>query len=203
MTNDTGRSTGISDVATLKAFAHPLRVRLYYALRNARAASVSQLADGVGAPVAQVSYHLHQLHQHGFIDQAPEYARDGRERWWRLSDRRLGWEASGLIDEPEAAAVAAVVKGSALTEQFRLIERFQGEERDWDMSWQDAAFMADGTLDLTCEDLARLHAELMSVIERYAALGSRWRRSHGSPPAGVETVMYVLHGFPIRRSGRS
>ncbi|MDH2427975.1 helix-turn-helix domain-containing protein [Sphaerisporangium sp. TRM90804] len=193
------------DVAALKAFAHPLRIRLYYALRNARAASVSYLANSVEAPVAQVSYHLHQLNQHGFIEQAPQYARDGRERWWQLSEKRLGWDDSSLLDEPEAAAVAATVKGSALTEQFRIIRDFHAEDdREWDPAWLDAAFMTDGIIDLTHDELSRMNAELMSVVDRYAALGAKWRQtSRTATRPGAERVMYVLHGFPVRRTWKT
>ncbi|MFC6086849.1 helix-turn-helix domain-containing protein [Sphaerisporangium aureirubrum] len=190
----TGRN---DDVTVLKAFAHPMRVRLYYSLRNAGAASVSQLAGAVGSPIAQVSYHLHQLHQFGFIEEVPQYARDRRERWWQLSGKRVGWDAASLLDEPEAAAVAAMVKGSAVREQYRLIERFQEQEKDWDPGWLDAAFMSDGTIDLTCEELARMHAELKAVIERYAMAGARRRQARQTPPPGAERVMYILHGFPI------
>ena len=190
-------------MAALKAFAHPLRIRLYYSLRNARAASVSYLANAVEAPVAQVSYHLHQLNKHGFIEEAPQYARDGRERWWQLSSQRLRWDASDVIGQPEVAAVAAMIKDGAIGEQVRLIERFHAEEEKWDMEWLDAAFMADGTIDLTCDELTRMHGELMAVVDRYVALGSRWRQTRTSPPPGVERVMYVLHGFPIHREGKS
>ncbi|GAA1276945.1 helix-turn-helix domain-containing protein [Sphaerisporangium rubeum] len=191
-------SKGSDGVSVLKAFAHPMRVRLYYSLRNAGAASVSQLAASVSSPIAQVSYHLHQLHQYGFIEEVPQYARDRRERWWQLSGKRVGWDASTVLDAPDAAAVASMVKGSAIREQVRFIEEFASEEKDWDGDWLDAAFMTDGTVDLTSDELARMHAELKAVIDRYAMLGTRWRQTRQSPPPGVERVMYVMHGFPIR-----
>ena len=188
------------DVVALKAFTHPLRVRLYYALRSAHVASVSHLAQAVGASVAQASYHLQQLHVHGFIKEAPQYARDRRERWWQLGDQRLGWEPSSLIDRPEATAIANLVKATALEEQFRMIDSFQSDESSWDTGWRDAAFMVDGTADLTDTELAQLHGELMEVVKRYAALRAK-RPAYEKPQPGVERVMYVLHGFPIRELG--
>ncbi|MEO3813139.1 helix-turn-helix domain-containing protein [Sphaerisporangium sp. B11E5] len=184
---------GGDDVTVLKAFAHPMRVRLYYGLRNAGTASVSQLAATVEAPIAQVSYHLHQLHQYGFVEEVPERARDRRERWWRLSGKRVGWDASSVLDAPEAAALATMVRGGAVREQFRLIEEFRAHEKDWDPAWRDAAFMNDGTLELTSDELARMYSELKAVIDRYTAAGARRR----PPRPGVERVVYVLHGFPI------
>ncbi|GAA1023016.1 transcriptional regulator [Acrocarpospora pleiomorpha] len=192
--SDKETTKGVESITALKAFAHPLRIRLYYALRNAKVATVSYLADAVEAPVAQVSYHLRQLHQHGFIEPAPQHARDARERWWQLSNQRLRWHASSVLGEPEAAAMATMIRNSAVSEQYRLIGEFN-ESAEWDTGWLDAAFMADGTIDLTCAELAEMHAELMAVVERYAALSKR----HLAPP-GVERVMYVLHGFPVRRT---
>ncbi|GIH26470.1 transcriptional regulator [Acrocarpospora phusangensis] len=193
--SDRETTKGVENVTALKAFAHPLRIRLYYALRNARVATVSYLANAVEVPIAQASYHLKQLSQHGFIEPAPQYARDARERWWQLSSQRLRWDASTVLDEPEAAGVAAMIKNSAVREQYRLIEEFN-ESGDWDTGWLDAAFMVDVTVDLTRAELAGMHAELMAVVERYTALSRR--RSSTQPE--VERVMCVMHGFPVRRA---
>jgi hypothetical protein len=193
--SDKETTKGVESITALKAFAHPLRIRLYYALRNARVATVSYLANAVEAPIAQVSYHLRQLHQHGFIEPAPQHARDARERWWQLSNQRLRWNASSVLGEPEAAAMATMIRSSAVSEQYRLIGEFN-ESTEWDTEWLDAAFMADGTIDLTHAELAEMHAELMAVVERYTALSKRRQ----PPPPGVERVMYVLHGFPVRRT---
>src|SRR5687768_6358912 len=43
------------------------------------------LAAAVGEPVNKVSFHLRLLAKYGFIEEAPELARDGRDRWWRLA----------------------------------------------------------------------------------------------------------------------
>jgi hypothetical protein len=197
--NDFEPSSGISDVTALKAFAHPLRIRLYYALRNAPAVSVSRLAKEVESPVAQVSYHLYQLQQYGFIEPAPECMHDRREKWWRLTNKRLGWDASSVLGKPEVTAAASVVRGSAISQQFQLIEKFYGQEGDWGAEWLDAAFMGDGAMDLTLAELSELHAELMAVIRRFQAISAN-RGGKGAPAADVERVWYILHGFPLRRT---
>lgn len=75
----------ITDLGTLKAISHPLRMRLYRALFVARTATASQLADQVDEAVSLVSYHLRKLADHGLIEEAEARSADGRERWWQPS----------------------------------------------------------------------------------------------------------------------
>ncbi|WP_329081203.1 MULTISPECIES: helix-turn-helix domain-containing protein [unclassified Streptosporangium] len=195
--SDWKTTKGVESVTALKAFAHPLRIRLYYALRNARAATVSYLANSVEIPIAQASYHLRQLSRHGFIEPAPQYARDARERWWQLSSQRLRWDASTFLDEPEATSVATMIKNSTVREQYRLIQEFN-ENNEWDIGWLDAAYMVDAAVDLTRAEVAEMHKELMAVVERYTAL-SRLRAAGQPMPPEVERVMVIMHGFPVQR----
>ena len=78
-------SLSITDVGTLKALAHPLRMRLYRALCVADKATASHLADQVDEAVSLVSYHLRKLAEHGLIEEADPQSADGRERWWQAS----------------------------------------------------------------------------------------------------------------------
>jgi DNA-binding transcriptional ArsR family regulator len=56
----------ISDPRVIKALTHPLRVQILRALEE-RTASPSELADEIGAPLGNVSYHVRQLHGLGLI----------------------------------------------------------------------------------------------------------------------------------------
>ena len=56
----------ISDPSVIKALTHPLRVQILRALEE-RTASPSELADEIGAPLGNVSYHVRQLHALGLI----------------------------------------------------------------------------------------------------------------------------------------
>nr|BFF15089.1 hypothetical protein GCM10025699_63920 [Microbacterium flavescens] len=67
----TGAPRPIDDVRALRAMAHPLRVRLYYALSAESPSTASRLAARVGESPALVSYHLRQLAAHDFIEHAP------------------------------------------------------------------------------------------------------------------------------------
>ena len=93
---------------SLKAFAHPLRMALYYELGRRRSATASQLARALGESSGQTSYHLRQLERHGFVEDDPEHV-GGRERWWRPIGFSL--TDSGLIADPKTErAVGSVLR---------------------------------------------------------------------------------------------
>jgi DNA-binding transcriptional ArsR family regulator len=66
----------ISDPRVIKALTHPLRVHILRALEE-RTASPSELADEIGAPLGNVSYHVRQLHGLGLIKLVKKTPRRG------------------------------------------------------------------------------------------------------------------------------
>ena len=66
----------ISDPSVIKALTHPLRVQILRALEE-RVASPSELADELGAPLGNVSYHVRQLHALGLIKLVKKTPRRG------------------------------------------------------------------------------------------------------------------------------
>src|SRR3712207_503867 len=66
----------ISDPRVIKALTHPLRIQILRALEE-RTASPSELADEIGAPLGNVSYHVRQLHALGLIKLVKKTPRRG------------------------------------------------------------------------------------------------------------------------------
>jgi DNA-binding transcriptional ArsR family regulator len=66
----------ISDPSVIKALTHPLRVQILHSLEE-RTASPSELADEIGAPLGNVSYHVRQLHSLGLIKLVKKTPRRG------------------------------------------------------------------------------------------------------------------------------
>lgn len=104
----------VSDLDTLKAIGHPLRLKLYRALHIKRTATASQLADQVDEAVSLVSYHLRKLADHGLIEPAEGQGTDGRERWWQPSSRGLTFSDEDFDDAPDKAAVYAAMRPDVL-----------------------------------------------------------------------------------------
>lgn len=73
------------EVLQLRAFAHPVRLRMLSLLR-ARTASATQLAGELGIATGSASYHLHTLAAAGLVEVAEERVRrGGTERLYRLA----------------------------------------------------------------------------------------------------------------------
>ncbi|GAA4735672.1 helix-turn-helix domain-containing protein [Isoptericola chiayiensis] len=67
----------------LKAIAHPLRQKILMQLAVLEHARATDLAQAVGEPANSVSFHLRTLARAGMVVEAPELARDKRDRVWR------------------------------------------------------------------------------------------------------------------------
>jgi len=184
----------IRDVGRLKAFAHPLRLRLYYALSAEEAATASRLAQMVDESVALVSYHLRQLADRGFLEEAPGHGDDGRERWWRPATRGFSWSANDFSDDPAARVVASTVKREMVAHQLARIEQFEDAQAAWGPEWVSAAFSSDTLLRLTAAELNEMHDEMQAVVQKWHEHGRSATRDEGAPP---QHVMVFMHGFPF------
>jgi DNA-binding transcriptional ArsR family regulator len=66
----------ITDPRLVKAIAHPLRLRILSVL-NDRVASPSEIAEELGSPLSNTSYHVRQLASLGFLQLVDRTARRG------------------------------------------------------------------------------------------------------------------------------
>ncbi|MEU5217891.1 helix-turn-helix domain-containing protein [Streptomyces sp. NPDC020807] len=185
----------IDDLGTLKAIAHPLRMRLYRALFVSRTATASQLADQVDEAVSLVSYHLRKLAEHGLIEEAEAQSADGRERWWQPSSYGFSIRDED-VRAPELAAATAAF-GRTVDEQRReMYDRFRDERHTWSEEWRSAAVSSEWLPRLTAPELASLGKELDALLQKYD------RRARAAEAAGDtegrENVAVHLHGFPYR-----
>ena len=86
-TEDVASSLG-DDYATrdqLRAMAHPLRMQLAERVGRRGTARAADLAADLEIAANSVSYHLRILARGGVITEAPEAARDKRDRVWKLA----------------------------------------------------------------------------------------------------------------------
>ena len=184
---DAAKVKQLDDPRTLRALAHPLRLRLLGALRTDGPATVTSLASTVGEAIPLVSYHLRQLAEHGFIEQAPDLAKDRRETWWKSSHDFTSWSMTDFLDSPERLDAVAVLQREIFRRHVARIEQFLEHAQDWDEEWLAASEMSDVRLRLTPAELTVMKAELWEVIER-------WRQRDPSPGAGPADL--ILYAFP-------
>lgn len=179
----------ITDYRVLAAVAHPVRRRLLDVLRVEQAASVGVLADRLGVAVGSVSHHAKVLAGHGLIVEAPELARDARERWWRLGDARISWSNRAFADDPAGSVVAQAVDELSLRLQLERLTAWRAANAEAAPAWQDAATSTDMWLRLTPDELAQVSGELTELL-------SRWRTRELPDDEPREPVFVFAHAFP-------
>ncbi|MGQ4330313.1 ArsR/SmtB family transcription factor [Streptomyces hayashii] len=191
-----GENRRITDLGTLKALAHPLRLNLYRALYLERVATASRLAELVGEAVSLVSYHLRKLAEHGLIEQAEPQSADGRERWWRPASDGVSIHDEDFRDAPEKAAAHRSASRLFFAHRSELYHRHLDERASWAPEWNSASFDSEYLSRLTSAELAELGREVHALMARYVDKG-RAAEADGDTE-GRENVALHLYGFPFR-----
>ncbi|WP_156723950.1 ArsR/SmtB family transcription factor [Streptomyces apocyni] len=186
----------ITDLGTLKALGHPLRIQLYRALFVARTATASQLAEQVDEAVSLVSYHLRKLAEHGLIEPAEPQGADGRERWWQPAQETVTIRHEDVRNAPEKLAAQSAVRHLYFEQRVDLFKRHLAETESWDASWRTAVVDSEYLPRLTADELKELGDALHALIKKYDAR-ARAAEAAGDTE-GRENVAVHLYGFPFR-----
>ncbi|MDQ1019192.1 ArsR/SmtB family transcription factor [Streptomyces afghaniensis] len=180
------------DARSLRGLAHPLRMQLLDALRFGGPATASQLAAKLGESSGATSYHLRQLAEYGFIEDAPEHGK-GRERWWKAVHHGLRFDDALLDDsDPTVRGAADLYLHEVATTQTRDLSTWLGNRDSWPEEWSRSWDMSSATLRLTPELTRELVEKMHALVETY-----RDRAATEDTP-GAEQVRLHTHAFPIR-----
>lgn len=128
----------------LRAMAHPVRMTLLQRVGVRGTARAADLAADTGLPANSISYHLRILAKGGAIVEAPEAARDKRDRVWKLA--RLSYDTARpgnelqdgtVVDTDYVAASAALsmatfewLREGFTAEMTREVEQLDGATAD-------------------------------------------------------------------------
>jgi DNA-binding transcriptional ArsR family regulator len=181
----------VTDSRVLAAMSHPLRRRLMDVLKVYGPGTASSLAHRTDQAVANVSHHLKVLAGADLITEAPELAKDRRERWWRLTSPSLRWETADFDDDPTRQAVADAAVSLNLDRHVSLARAWFAtrEERP---AWNGVAFSTDKWLHLTPAELAEVEQEILGVLDRWA------RRDLPDDGETREPVFLFAYGVPAQ-----
>ncbi|MEV4809897.1 ArsR/SmtB family transcription factor [Micromonospora avicenniae] len=182
----------VTDSRVLAALSHPLRRRLMDVLKVYGSATVGLLAERTGQAPANVSHHLKVLAAAELVAEAPELARDRRERWWRLVSRGVRWSNADFGKDPAARAVADAAASLNLDRHVSLVRAWHGADEAAQVAWGDGPFSTDRWLHLSPEELAELSRELVDLLARWA--------DRETPDDGRERqpVFVFAYGVPAR-----
>ena len=184
------------DPSVLRAIAHPVRNQILYhlsALPSARAADLARLLD---LPANSVSFHLRQLAKYALIEEAPELARDGRDRVWRLASTDTPSVAlEEVSQQPGGAAAVQVWRKEAAVWAHTLVD---SATRSTPTDAESVVSIADVPLMLTHDEARELSSQLMEFLRGWAgrdsAAATRARGAEDPRPAnsGGERHMYIV-----------
>jgi DNA-binding transcriptional ArsR family regulator len=172
--------------------AHPLRRRLLNLLKVDGPATASALSERTGQAVGNISHHLHALGAAGLIEEAPELARDRRERWWRRTPGPVRWSSTDFAGDEAAEAIARSAESVNLDAQLGFLRAWataQDEERS---RWPNGPFSMESWLRLDDDELAEFSAQLQALLRRWA--------DRDEPDDGRDRspVFVFAHGIPAR-----
>src|SRR6478735_4157463 len=120
----------VHDPRVLRALAHPARNRILTELSASGPLRAADIAQELGIPANQASFHLRQLAKYGLIEEAPEAARDQRDRVWKSADDgSLSIDVGALEKEPGGRAAAVVFLRNAGSYAHQLVDAAYGQDR--------------------------------------------------------------------------
>lgn len=183
------RTIDLHDAGSMRALAHPMRLRILALLRVDGPHSVGMLAGATGAASGSVSYHLSTLAKHGFIVPAPEFERDGRERWWRAAHEMTSWNSEEFLDDPERREASDAMRRAVLESYHHELLEALDAELDLEPEWVAASDSSDGAAHLSLEEFRELASDLAAVREKW------WARGRDGRP-GTRPVRWITHAFP-------
>jgi len=158
----------LSDPRMLRGIAHPMRGRILDEIEAGGPMRAADVAERLDIPANQASFHLRQLAKYGLVEEAPELARDGRDRVWRARyEGGLSVNLEELTQEPGGKAAVAVFRKTWLATAHAMIDRADQPEKQ-----NDAMVAVSQTaLRLTKADAKKLAAELNDLVEAWRVKG--------------------------------
>ena len=181
------RTTHVLDAASLKALAHPIRVRLLGLLRLDGPSTATALGARIGESSGTTSYHLRQLAAVNLVAE-DESRGNARERWWRAAQDGTELRSGDWVDDPDVKPAHDAYMSAILTSYATRAQAFLDESDTWPKKWSRVAEMSDFLLSLTAAELGRLSAEVHELIRSYQR----------EPRKGDAQVVFQFQAFPRR-----
>lgn len=187
----------LTEARAVVALTNPARSRLLDSLTADGPATASTLAERTGLAVGSISHHMRVLASAELVEEAPELARDRRERWWRRAARSITWGRSTLPPDAESQRQAVAAEEFMLARQ---VERARAwlERSEQDDEWSRAELSTDSWLRLTPGELEQLSAEINEVVLRWKERGRATASDEKPAGEGAEHVFLFARAFPSR-----
>jgi predicted ArsR family transcriptional regulator len=189
--------TRLTDARALRAYAHPVRMKLVGLLRTEGPLTATRAGELLGESSGTCSFHLRQLAKYGLVEEAG--GGTGREKPWRATTTSTDWDR--VADTPELSAATGMLNTMVAETYFEQLMRFLESKPEEPREWQDAAMLGDRILYLTAEELAELGRKVREMLDVYF---ERLVKPELRPP-DARPVSYLTIAFPNdagRKTGR-
>ena len=170
----------VHDPRVLRAIAHPVRNRILTELDAGGPLRAADLAELLDIPANQASFHLRQLAKYGLIEEAPDAARDRRDRVWRTAPGGLNVNLGEIEKAPGGKAASAVYRQQSAARAHAYVDRAHDDRRDEDT----ARSVSESSLRLTKDEARELSLEIVDLV---TAWGDRTR---GATDADRRTYLF-------------
>jgi DNA-binding transcriptional ArsR family regulator len=179
----------VQDVSSLKALAHPLRVRLLASLRGDGPATATELAKRLDTESGSTSYHLRVLAEHGFVaDAKVETPRHPRERRWTAVDQFTEWSNTAFATTPAGREASGLMRRRQVEILMEDVSRFEESLSTLDPAWIEAAGIGDLVVSLTPESVTQLWDRFYGHLDQLVA--------HDAATPTATRVSVVVAAFP-------
>jgi predicted ArsR family transcriptional regulator len=181
--------TWLTDPRALRAYAHPVRMKLMGLLRTEGPLTATRAGELLGESSGTCSFHLRQLAKYGLVEETG--GGTGREKPWRATTTSTAWDSSADAT-PEAAAAGSLLSTVAAETYFEQLIRWLEARPGEPAEWQKAAWFGDRILYVTAEELAELGRQVSEMVDVYF---ERQVKPELRPP-GSRVVTYLHLAFP-------
>jgi predicted ArsR family transcriptional regulator len=181
--------TRLTDPRALRAYAHPVRMRLIGLLRTEGPLTATRAADLLGESSGTCSFHLRQLAKYGLVEEAE--GGTGREKPWRATTTSTAWDTTG-DSTPEMAAATSLLSTVVAEQYFEQLVRGLEARAGEPAEWQRAAMLGDRLLYVTPAELEELSGRMREMLDEYVERDLRPELR----PAGARLISWLNIAFP-------
>jgi len=187
-----GGVTELTDPGALRAYAHPVRMKLTGLLRREGPLTATRAAQLLGESSGTTSFHLRQLAKYGLVEEAG--GGRGREKPWRAT--AMFTRLPDFAATPELAEASAHVRAVLAGRYHEQIMEWFGRANGEPEVWQRAAPLSDYMLYVTVDELRELGEHIDALLRGYATRVA----DKSARPEGSRLVTYLNIGLPAAES---
>lgn len=181
-----------------KALAHPLRVRILSSLHRG-ISSPNQLAQELGEPLGNVSYHVKTLLEYDCVELVKTEPRRGAvEHFYRATDRAF------LSDSDWAKIPASARKGISGSILESIGQSATEAMAEGTLDARSDSHLSDTPLQLDKQGWKELNKVLTETVDKASAIQKEARKRMGKDKASaIETKLAIMHfEVPSAKSGK-